>query len=221
LPALPSVPGVLRIVLKGFIDNLITQVWANVLHFRYTGGAPTGTDCGSLGSQIFSSWGTHMAPECPSPTTLDSVTVTDLTSPTAGEGAALGTNPGTRGDDSIPANAAVLIHYPVHFRYRGGHPRQYLYVGGNADLQGAAEWSTLFRAEAEGHWIDFLNAIEAMNAGGTSLSNFCAVSYVAKAVNPVPPFRRPVPVVIDLEPNNASAELEMASQRRRIGRVKR
>jgi hypothetical protein len=162
-----------------------------------------------------------MAPECPSPTTLKQVTITDLTSPTSGEGVWLGTHPGTRGDDSIPANAAVLIHYPVLTRYRGGHPRQYLYVGGNADLQGAAEWATLFQAEALAHWQAFIDDVQALSSGGTSLSNLCAVSYISKEVNPVPPFRRPVPMVLDLDVGASDAELEMASQRRRIGRVKR
>jgi hypothetical protein len=175
----------------------------------------------NLADAVKVNWTADMAPECPAPTTLQQVEVTDLSSPAAGQAFSAGPVFGTRGDDSIPSNACVLIHYPVGTRYRGGHPRQYLYVLGNADLLGAAEWSVLAQAEVLAHWTNFLNTIVGTTSGGTAVSGICAVSYISKEVNPVPPYRRPVPMVLDIDTGLASAESEMASQRRRIGRVKR
>lgn len=223
LGPLPPVPGWLRIVISGEVDNELTYPWANVLHFGYTGIAPTNSACSGLATNIAGFWADHMAPECPSPTTLTKVTVTDLTSDAAGAGEWLGTHVGTRGDDSIPANAAVLISYPAPSRYRGGHPRQYLYVGGNADLEGAAKWSTLFTAEAQAHWLAFLVDVGGTSSGGTSIGDFGAIRYYGKFLpNTGPPrYRLDTPIPMTLSPFSAVAAQEIASQRRRVGRRKR
>lgn len=223
LGPLPPVPNWLRVVIQGEIDNEDVYPWANVLHFEYAGTAPSNAVCATLAGDVETAWSTHLAPECPSPTQLTKVTVTDLTSDTAGAGEWLGNVPGTRGDDGIPANAAVLITYPAPLRYRGGHPRQYLYVGGNADFEGSAKWSTLFTAEAQLHWHDFLAAVQALSASGTALGSFGAIRYYGKFLpNSGPPRYRldtPLPMVIPIA--EAVASQEIASQRRRIGRRKR
>jgi hypothetical protein len=159
-----------------------------------------------------------MAPRSPSPTTLNSVQVTDLTSPTAGGGEWSGNYPGTRGDDSIPANAAVLVRYPLQLRYQGGHPRTYLLAGGNADMAGATEWSTGLVGEIQTHWPSMLNQILSYAVGGTTLQSVVMVSYVDKEENPTPPYRRATPLVVPLPINLIQVEASMASQRRRIGR---
>jgi hypothetical protein len=171
---------------------------------------------GTIGAQ----WDINIASLCPSPTTLQAVTVTDLSSSSGGEGEALPLNPGTRGDDSIPANAAVLISYPSQVRYKGGHPRTYLYVLGNADLQGATHWSTAATAEVQSKWRTYLAAIAGFSSGGTTLGNFCSVRYRGKFLpNGGPPhFYLTTPIVNVIPPNTAVARQQMASQRGRIER---
>lgn len=223
LGPLPPVPNWLRVVIEGEIDNEDVYPWANVLHFEFAGTHPSNAVCATLAGDISAAWGTHMAPECPSPTQLTKVTVTDLTSDTSGSGEWLGNIVGTRGDDGIPANAAMLVSYPATLRYRGGHPRQYLYIGGNADFEGSAKWSTLFTAEGESHWRAFLAAVEGLSASGTALGSFGAIRYYGKFLpNSGPPRYRldtPLPMVIDI--TQAVTAQEIASQRRRIGRRKR
>jgi hypothetical protein len=221
MPALPPVPGVLKVVLNGFIDNLDVQNWANVLHFRYNGAQPSSSDCQVIALNIGGAWGATVASLCPSPTTLSNVAVTDLTSDTAGEGIAVINHAGSRGDDSIPANAAVLISYKAPMRWRGGHPRTYIYALGNADLQGAGQWSTAATAEVLAHWQNFINGCQAITVGGSSLGTLCCVRYVSSAVNPIPPHRLTAPIVLSLNINNAVAAQQMASQRGRIGRTPR
>lgn len=223
LGPLPPIANMLRVVISGEIDAENVFPWANVLHFGYTGVAPSNAVCATIAGDVSTQWGTHMAPECPSPTTLTRVTVTDLTSSSAGEGEDLTVRPGTRGDDSIPANAAGLISYPSEIRYRGGHPRTYLYVGGNADLEGAAKWSALFTAEFLTHWKAFLNAVVAISESGTNVNSMASIRYYGKFLpNDGPPrYRLVTPVVNPIVPNTAVSQQEIASQRRRIGRRKR
>ena len=220
---LNPVPNVLRVVLEGFVDTSSADtLWANVLHFTYSGTAPSNAVCTTIGTSIATAWATNMAPECPSPTTLQVVTVTDLTSPTSGEGEALVLHPGTRGDDSIPANAAVLISYPSALRYKGGHPRTYLYVLGNADLLGATNWSTAATAEVQTHWQAFLSAAAAVSASGTTLNGFCSVRYRGKFLpNGGPPhYYLTTPLVNPIPITSAIARQQMSSQRGRIERRK-
>src|SRR5260221_3948747 len=162
---LHPVPNVVRVFLEGFVDGNDVFKWGNVLHFSYTGTPPDDGNCSTFADFTRLEWVNHMAPECPAPTTLTKVSVTDLSSDTGGTFVRLGSDPSTRGDDSIPANAAVLIAYATSLRYKGGDPRSYLYIGGNADLDGAAEWSTLFTAEAQDHWRAFCVAATSHVAG--------------------------------------------------------
>jgi hypothetical protein len=217
---LNPIPNTLRVFLEGLVDGNNVYKWGNVLHFAYSGTPPSNATCSTIANQVQAEWATHMSAEQPSPTHLDQVTVTDLTSDSAGEGVWLGTVSGTRGDDSIPSNAALLISYPAATRYKGGHPRTYLYVLGNADLDGAALWSTAATGEVQTHWQDFLTALVGYTTGGTTLANFGFVRYRGKYLpNSGPPhFYLDTPFYTPIVITEALAKQEMASQRRRIGR---
>jgi hypothetical protein len=217
---LNPIPNVLKVVLEGFVDSSATEVWANVLHFQYSGTAPTNVVCANLGGQIAGAWSSHVASLVPSPATLQVVSVTDLTSLTSGEGEALVLEAGTRGDDSIPANACVLISYPSALRYKGGHPRTYLLALGNADLSGAWHWSTAATAEVQAHWQAFLTSCVGTTNTGTTLSGFCSVRYRGKFLpNTGPPhYYLATPLVNPIAPTSATAQAEIASQRGRVGR---
>jgi hypothetical protein len=219
---LAPVPGILKVFLKGFVDNLAKDVWGNILHLRYTQTPPTQTQLQSACTQVINNWASYMAPECPSPTQLNQVTITDLSSDSAAEATVDVTQPGTRGDDSIPANAAVLITYPSATRYRGGHPRTYLYVGGNADLQGATEWSTAFASEALSHWNNFLTQTRQNINLIFPTDTWGFVRYHGKYLpNGGPPhYYLDNPIFTPISQTAMEAALEMASQRRRIGRRK-
>lgn len=215
---LNPVPNVIKVFLEGKTDATGLNNWGNVLHFEYSGTAPSNAVCATIATNIEAAWSAHVASLAPSPTVLTTVTVTDLTSPTAGEGQWLGSTAGTRGDDSIPANAAVLVSYPSALRYKGGHPRTYLFVLGNADLTGAGEWTPT--AEVTTHWQAFLTAVLASGASGTVISQFCSVRYKGKFLpNGGPPhFYLTTPLVNVIPISAAAAQAKMASQRGRIGR---
>lgn len=218
---LNPVPQVLRVVLEGFVDTSATNtLWANVIHFQYGGTPPSNATCATIAGNIATAWAANVASLCPSPTTLQVVSVTDLTSTSAGAGEALVLHAGTRGDDSIPANASVLISYPSSVRYKGGHPRTYLYVLGNADLKGATNWSDLAFVEVQTKWRAFLTACLSAGAVGTVLSSFCSVRYRGKFLpNGGPPhYYLNTPIVNPIGAATAIANQQMASQRGRIER---
>lgn len=218
---LNPVPGVLKVFLEGFTDGTDTFKWGNVLHFSYSGTAPSGATCATIASSISSQWGTHVASLCPSPTVLKSVSVTDLTSTTSGEGIALVSQAGSRGDDSIPANAAVLVSYPSVLRYKGGHPRTYLYALGNSDLTGAGEWTPT--AEVSTKWQAFLTACTEISVSGCSLTGFVSVRYKGKYLpnNGAPPWYLDTPLVNSIPIADLQVQAQMASQKRRIGRTRK
>lgn len=217
---LNPVPQVLRIFMEGFVDGNDVYKWGNVLHAAYTGTAPNNAACAEIATDISTFWLAAMAPECPAPTVLTKITVTDLTSDSAGAGEWLGIANGTRGDDSIPANAAVLISYNTPTRYKGGHPSTYLYAGGNADLDGAALWSSAFTTEVQTHWRTFLGDLVGESRGGATLSSVGFVRYRGKYLpNGGPPhYYLDTPEYFAITISEAVAAQEMASQRRRIGR---
>lgn len=218
MPALPSVPNVLKVVIKGISGESTPINWANVLHFLWSGTAPTVTSATAIANNVITQWGTHMAPEQVNNITMNEVDVIDLTSDTAAAVEIGADTPGTRGDDEIPANVAFLIDSEISRRYRGGHPRTYLIVGGNADFLDAAHWSTAFTAEVASHWDAFLGAVIGFASGGCLVGNQCSVSYVSKEENPIPPYYRAVPIVDVMSGAYVTVEQQMASQRRRIGR---
>lgn len=218
---LNPVPGVLRVVLSGQVDNNSqNNDWANILHFTYGGTPPSNATAAAIASVFDFNWASLIAPLCPSPTELNSVTVTDLTSPSAGQGQSLTVRTGLRGDDSIPANAAMLISYPSAVRYKGGHPRTYLYVLGNADLQGATHWSTAATAEVQTNWRNYLTSGLSSGSAGCTISGFCSVRYRGKFLpNSGPPhFYLNTPIVNPIPITSATAQQQMASQRGRIER---
>lgn len=218
MPPLPPVPNVLKFEIQGLSSATQPFIWANVLHWAWSGTAPTAAGCATLAAQIVTQWTSHMAPECPSTTLLTSATVTDLSSNTAASGEDLVSVAGTRGDDEIPASAAVLIHYPVQVRYRGGHPRSYVMAGGNADFADASHWTTAFANECLSHWQSCWGAFNAGLVGGISLGSQVAVSYYDRQLNPTPPYRRTTPLVYAINVFGSTVDTQIASQRRRIGR---
>jgi hypothetical protein len=105
-------------------------------------------------------------------------------------------------------------------RYKGGHPRSYLYVLGNADLTGAMKWTSPATQEVRNDWVDFLIACGALHQGTTQLTGFVTVRYKGKYLpNGGPPhFYLDNPLVNPVVMAGVIGHEQIASQRRRIGR---
>jgi hypothetical protein len=214
---MPPIPNVVQVLLRGTTPG---EKWENVLYFQYSGGPPTGPNLASLASTVSGWWANQMAPECPSPIALTSVVATDMASNTGAQGIYTATTPGTRGDDVMGSNSSVLISYPVPLRFKGGHFRQYLLAGGNADNQDGMSWHAAFVTEIQTHWNAFLAAINGTTVGTTSISAHVAVRRHGKYLpNGGPPhYVLNNPIVIAIPVSTGVAHAQMASQKGRIGR---
>ncbi len=216
MPPLPVVPNVVKIVIEG--TSTSGYRWANILHAGYGGSPPTLGNAQAIATAVQTSWATHVSPLQSTVVTEEEVVVTDLASAMGAVGIDATPNVGTGSGSEMGANMCLLVDYPIALRFRGGHPRSYLYIGAQADLLDSGHWSTTFTAAAQTAWRAFLAGFLNTAYGACNVGDLVLVSYVNKVVNPVPPYRRPTPLVTPLSHATAIAIGELASQRRRIGR---
>jgi hypothetical protein len=213
VPALPFVPNVVKVVVEGTTP---VYPWANIFHWAYTGTPPPGATCAVFAEDIDGYWATNFAPLMATAATIEKVTVVDLASDIGGEGEYAHSTPGSGGTDDLPASAAVLLSKGIDRRYRGGHPRSYIFAGQLADLLDSGHWTGAFTAAVDAAYAAFTASVNALTHSGTAMFGEVTVSYISKEVNPVAPYRRAVPLVLPV--TSFAAESEIASQRRRVGR---
>lgn len=209
MPALPSVPDVIKVVLKG---RKSAKAWANVLHYVYSGAPPSLSDVTAVASDVAGFWNTFMKPRATADAQLEGVEVTDLASPMGSQVDHIITPiVGTNGEDPLPNNVAFLSDYPVALRYRGGHPRTYWLGGGDGDLFSAGSswilWNPAFVVAMGTSIQGMLNSLPGATYGGTVIGDQCAVRYNGGGARLV------TPIVLPL--TSFSVEVNVASQRRR------
>lgn len=220
MPALPDVPNVLRLVIH-YIVGGDTQAIDRV-YVGYTGSAPSDANCATIAGDVSTAFNAHLAALMFTGSELTSVVVTDLTTPSSGQGEDTTVHAGTRSGGVLPANAAVLQNSQINRRYRGGKPRTYWPFGTDTDLSSAQVWSgsaiTAFEAGLNAFWT----AIAAISVGGCTLGDQVNVSYYkgfTAVVNPITGRTRDVPnvrssAVVDTI-QALSVNAHVASQRRR------
>lgn len=142
MPALPSVSKVLDISYN--FDYSEDPMAKCRQFFQYTGGPATSADLATLASSIQSSYGTNLKSLAHQNVSLTSVTITDLSSPTAARGEWSGSIVGTKTGHSLPASAATLQSLHISRRYRGGHPRTYWPFGESEDLTDDQKWQSSY-----------------------------------------------------------------------------
>lgn len=219
---LNPVPQVLRVFVEGMVSPPDSYKWGNVLHFKYTGSAPTAADCDQIALHVYNYYASDVLPEVSVATTLERVTVTDLTSVTSAEGSHAASTAGSLAGAPAAANAAVLIQYPANQRYKGGHPRSYVLAGVAASMSDAATWGTVFLTAIKSAWEGFLGDCLTIVEGGTTLSTVGYVRYRGKFLpNGGPPhYYLTTPIYTSFDQTMIAAQPEVASQRRRVGRRK-
>jgi hypothetical protein len=212
---LPAVANVVRTVING--TNSINN-WANVLHWIYTGGPLTIGAVTNIANALLNVAQTNLLPIMPTETMIVDVTATDLSSDTGAGYEALNPQPGSSTADKLPGGTCVLVDYPSSFRYRGGHPRTYLYVGADENMLNECTWNDAFVATVGDLWLGIQSTMTGIGGDGSAITGPCAVSYENRTANPVAPYRRTVPLVMPFGVGNFNVQPVMASQRRRVRR---
>lgn len=186
MPALPPVPNVVRV-------DIQTNVGADVaalsrIHVGYTGGAPSSADAASLASQIYVAAAATLAPYMHLSDALRGIEVTDLSSPTGGQGSHAQLTVGSLAGQPLPADVCVLGSMTIGRRYRGGKPRTYLRMGDSNTVLTAQSWTAAFLSNVEASYDAMRADIATYSAGTTVLTTLKNVSYYSGftlVVNPI------------------------------------
>jgi hypothetical protein len=144
---------------------------------KYTGGPPSNADCAALAASIIASWGAHLIGFHTTDRMLDSVSVTDLTSSTAGEATTAAGTAGTEGGGKLPADVCLLEQLEVGRRFRGGHPRKYWPMGSDTNLADAQKWDATWLGTVLVALDAFYAAFAGSTFGSTTLVGGVNVSY--------------------------------------------
>jgi hypothetical protein len=183
VPALPPVPGTVKLQLHWTVGpdgNAMT-----VMHWGYTGSAPSASSISSWTVAINAAAALDLAPLIFSGNAYQGCTVTDIASNTGVQITAPAPTPGTRGGETLPAQCAVLLNKHIATRYRGGKPRSYVPFGQAGDLQGDENWSTTFISAVASGWANFTTALTNKTEGSTVFTSETAISYYQGYASPV------------------------------------
>lgn len=213
---LPPVPNVIKATIEGVTSFL--KNWNTLFHFLYTGGPPTEANLVSLAAEVLSFFQTNFLPSTPPSTTIATAMVTDLSTVMMPTAVVTNSMPGTSTADKLPANCAVLFNWNVGMRYRGGHPRNYIYTGADENLLNESQWNTAFLDTMATAMNNFMGDLTDVTFGSTTIVEPVMVSYFGG----VPTIggvsqRRAVPLVLPITMGRVNPFI--ASQRRRIGRA--
>jgi hypothetical protein len=219
MPPLNPVPNVLKCQLlwSDSSDNDVRTTW----FFRYSGGPPTATDCNNLAADIYSAV-EAMVGNWTATTQFTGVEVTDLSSPSGGQGLHSQSTSGTRVGGDLAGGTAVVVGYVITRRYRGGKPRSYFPFFSSSDLVSRQQWSAGDLSILDGDLATCFAAIIGATSGSTTITDHVNVSYYTGnrvVTNPITgrarnvPQPRAVPVVDVI--TSFGARVQPGSQRRR------
>ena len=164
---------VIRVAFEGTVG---ARQWSNIVHYKFSGGGPSVGDLTTMGDALAGDWEALMTPFQDADTALTGVKLTDLTSALGAQTTVGADLVGTRDGAYLPASASVLVTYDVAVRYRGGHPRNYLSVGVQADLDTAQTWTADFATDVQNAWNELTAAPVGVTYGATSITTMGVVS---------------------------------------------
>lgn len=221
MPALPSVPDVLRIQFKWTSSSDVDVLCR--LYWQYSGTAPTNGQLATMASTLAGNMNTVYGSYWHSDVTLTECIITDLSSPTAATGSATVSHAGTLTGTELPANTALLINFQVARRYRGGKPRLYLPLGSSSEMLTTQTWSTTFTTNVLSQYgtvqTDIANAIAVWGSSVSQVNvsyykGFTVFTEPSGRARNIPTLRAGGPVVDTV--TGYSVNPKFGSQRRRV-----
>ena len=190
-----------------------TAVGATAYTHQYwhtTTSSVTAAQSTALATLIRTAWTTNFQAQQHVNWSLVSTTVMDLGPTPDLPGVDAVAVAGTLAGTPITAETCMLITMQIGRRYRGGHPRMYLPLGGAASILDQTHWTTTFQSTIQTKWAAFYNAVIAGGAGTPTLDYQANVSYYSgKVLRTTPVIDKVLGWTIQQVPG---------SQRRRMGR---
>jgi hypothetical protein len=217
MPALPSVPQVVKVIISSTRSDANVE---NILHVHYSGSVPDSATLSTwLSTIVEPATATLFNDEGSTDLKGVEIEAIDLSSPTGASATVTFTATGVRTGDFAPASACVISSWEIIRRYRGGHPRTYWPFGtaGTYAATSSKLWDPGFIADVSLKLNTWTNLMTSGTVGSTTFDLLVNVSYIDKAINPVPPYRRTTPVVDTLISHVEKQRI--CSQRRRLGKL--
>lgn len=193
MAALPPVSKVLRVAVPQSMTDEAKPL-LNRYFLSYTGTAPTDAELHTFADAIMATWVTYMAGLQPDDCVAGPVQVEDLTSATSAVGVGSNVAAGTRGATGFPVGVATCLSFKIARRYRGGHPRMYLYAGEPADQATPNTWSSTYLAAVDLAASDFFSTHLASGWSGAGSLEHVNVSYYEGFTNHTYPSGRVRPI---------------------------
>jgi hypothetical protein len=220
MPALPAVPGVMKLNMGYTVEG---DARAETIHYlRYTGGPPTAAQGVTMCNAFLGAAGAVFAALMGDSVAVSSATLVDLSSSTAMEAVSTGAaTTGTRGTALVPPGACAMVSHKILRRYRGGHPRTYFPFGVAGDIATSGLWASAFVTAVNAAYATWANDVLGDGAGCT-IQAFTNVSYYAGStvvISPTTgraknvPTRRGTPMLNDI--TSSAMQTKIGSQRRR------
>jgi hypothetical protein len=195
----------------------------NILHFEYSGSAPSSATCLAIAAQIGSYWAADLKSQLSTSYALEIVTVLDLASATGAEGESISAIAGTRTGTLLGASTSVVLNHQIARRYRGGKPKSFLPYFTNSDLATPQKWVASNVTGLNSVWSTFITNVCSISISGTTISTYVSVSYyqgftvvtspTTGRTRNVPKLRTGGPVIDQIVASQGSVTL--GSQRRR------
>jgi len=215
------VPGVAQTVIKGQVGG---SNWALVWHWQLgqSQGAWPQAQLQVLADVLSNSWKTHFQTEMNANTTFSVLDAVDLTNTTPAT--AVGSTASFAGTSTfgiLPASACMLISFLINARYKGGHPRTYLPIGGENNMATQDEWAPVYASSIESKFATMVgDVVSALPGSGAGAAQHVAPRYVYQLVNDSVHHKYirqrmsllAVPVI-----QSYTGKVKIATQRRRIG----
>lgn len=152
-------------------------------YLSYTGSAPTGANCVTLGSDIATAYGADVAGNIAETFTLTEVDVLDIASHSGAGGTFVADTPGANSGTALIAQAAMNVEFDITRRYRGGKPRIFLPPGVTGDTENSALWTSDFLTSTNDAVSAMFAAIEALDVGSMGTLQHVNLSYYAGFTN--------------------------------------
>jgi hypothetical protein len=181
MPALPPVPGVLKVSLVWAVGD--DPIAYNNLHWSYSGGPPSNADCATIAGNVRSAVVADLIPQTRIQSAILFTRVTDLTSPSAGVGESHGGVAGGLTGPSLPNDVCVLVNASISRRYRGGKPRCYWPGGNSTYVDTTGKWIPADVTTMNTAWNAFITAVNGMVVSTTTLGTSVNVSYYSGFTN--------------------------------------
>jgi hypothetical protein len=196
----------------------------NRLFFKYGGAAPSSAVLAGWAATFGVEWAVNMQGEHVPAVVFETCEITDLTSPTAGQGSATLNLAGTLAGGVLPAQTSALVNFHIARRYRGGKPRIYGPFLADTLMASPNAWTTTAANNLQSNYADFIARVISNAPVAMSVSNQVNVSYFTLpntvVTNPITgrarnvPTRRAAPLVDNIV--SISVNLKPGSQRRRM-----